>query len=243
MITSQDYRQIIRQLMWFFEGKKGQILRVWRRKMREASMAQEYETAAKYRNQLFALEHIRDIALIQREDREVIPQAEIGGIDLRGRIEAYDISNISGTSAVGSMVVFEDGRPRKDQYRKFKIKTVVGANDVGMLEEVLRRRLSRARLHPYAWSLPVLMVIDGGEGQVRGAQRVLSEAGLKIPVIGIAKGPDRKQDRLVYDRTDKKLLAIAERGKLLFQRVRDEAHRFAVRYHRTLRKLGSGLES
>ena len=242
-ITSQDYRQIIRQLMWFFEGKKGQILRAWRRKMREASMAQEYETAAKYRNQLFALEHIKDIALIQREDREVIPQAEIGGIDLRGRIEAYDISNISGTSAVGSMVVFEDGKPRKDQYRKFKIKTVAGANDVGMLEEVLYRRLARARRCPHAWPLPVLMVIDGGEGQVRGAQRALSEAGFKIPVLGIAKGLDRKQDRLVYDRTDKKLLAIAERGKLLFQRARDEAHRFAVRYHRTLRKLVSGLES
>jgi len=235
VITPKEYRRIIQQLLWFFEGKKGNILRALRKQMQQAAKAQDYETAAKVRNQINALEHIQDIALIQREDREVIPQTQAGGIDLHGRMEAYDISNISGTSAVGSMVVFEKGKPAKDQYRKFKIKTVRGANDVGMLEEVLRRRLSRARLYPHAWPLPVLIIIDGGEGQVHRAQHVLSETGFTIPVIGIAKGFDRKQDRLVYDRTDPQLLAVAERGKDIFQRARDEAHRFAISYHRKLR--------
>lgn len=234
-ITPKEYRKIIQQLLWFFEGKKGQILRAMRRAMKQAAYAQDFEQAVKYRNQISALEHIQDIALIQREDREVIPEVVAGGIDLHGRMEAYDISNISGTSAVGSMVVFENGKPAKDQYRKFKIKTVRGADDVGMLEEVLRRRLTRARLYPHAWPLPVLMVIDGGEGQVHRAQDVLSEMGLSIPLIGIAKGFDRKQDRLVYDRTNLRLLAVAERGKEIFQRARDEAHRFAIDYHRKVR--------
>jgi len=103
------------------------------------------------------------------------------------------------------------------------------------MEEVMRRRLRRAELYPKAWPLPELMVIDGGEGQVARVERVMQEMGVSVPMIGIAKGPDRKQDRLVYNRKDEKLLAIAERGKVLFQRVRDEAHRFAVKYHRQLR--------
>ncbi|HBK33915.1 TPA: hypothetical protein DEP34_04790 [Candidatus Uhrbacteria bacterium] len=234
-ITPKEYRKIIQQLLWFFEGKKGRILRTVRTAMKQAAHTQDFEQAVKYRNQISALEHIQDIALIQREDREVVPQTEVGGIDLHGRIEAYDMSSISGTSAVGSMVVFENGKPAKDQYRKFKIKTVRGVNDVGMLEEVLRRRLAHAHLHPHAWPLPILIVIDGGEGHMLRAQNVLSEMGFFVPLIGIAKGFDRKQDRLVYDRTNPRLLAVAERGKEIFQRARDEAHRFAIQYHRKVR--------
>ena len=165
-----------------------------------------------------------------------LPFAKIvpmGYYDLNGRIEAYDISNISGTSATGSMVVFVDGKPSKDLYRKFKIRTVKGSNDFAMMEEVMRRRLSR--LGQKGWDAPVVMVIDGGEGQVSVVQKVMDELGVRVPMIGIAKGFDRKQDRFVYDRGDVELHRLATRGKEIFQKARDEAHRFAVSYHRVLR--------
>ncbi|HBK34583.1 MAG: Excinuclease ABC subunit C [Candidatus Uhrbacteria bacterium GW2011_GWE2_40_58] len=234
VIEKKSYRKMIRQLMLFFEGKKKKLLKEWKKDMERFASERKFEQAARLRNQIFSLEHIQDIALIQKEDRKLI-QESTTGMDLEGRIEAYDISNISGTSAVGSMVVFEKGKPCKDQYRKFRIKTVQGSNDVGMLEEVIRRRLRRASIYPLAWPLPELMIIDGGEGQVSRVKEVLKEAHLSVPVIGIAKGPDRKQDRLVFDRTDQALLQVAERGKELFQHARDEAHRFAVNYHRQLR--------
>jgi excinuclease ABC subunit C len=190
------------------------------------------------------------VALITREDVE-LPMTKTSEtfIDLDGRIEAYDISNISGTSAVGSMTVFEHGKPAKQKYRLFKIKTVIGANDYAMLEEVLTRRLRRAQLQPKAWPLPQLMVIDGGEGQVAVAKRAMKKflqaTAYKlplIPIIGIAKGFDRKQDRLVYDRHDVELARVATAGKEIFQKVRDEAHRFAVSYHQKLRSRTSGIK-
>ena len=142
-ISRSDYRKIIRHFILFFHGKKLQIVREIKRAMIDAAKRHAFEEAAVLRNRLFALEHIKDVALISREDVELPFTSSVpsGSIDLRGRIEAYDISNISGTSATGSMVVFEDGRPSKSLYRKFKIKTVHGANDVAMLEEVMRRRV------------------------------------------------------------------------------------------------------
>ncbi|MBM5789833.1 hypothetical protein FJZ23_01970 [Candidatus Parcubacteria bacterium] len=234
-IGRHAYRRIMRQLILFFEGKKQRLVRAMEREMKKAADALRFEEAAAIRRQWDALQHIQDVALIAREDVELPYARSAAGISLHGRIEAYDISNISGTSAVGSMVVFEEGRPVKEKYRRFRIKTVAGTNDVAMLEEVLRRRLARARTAASAWPLPELMVIDGGEGQVNRARMVLEEMGIVLPVMGIAKGFDRKQDRLVFDRTDAELQRVAKRGKELFQRARDEAHRFAVRYHRTLR--------
>ncbi|MFA4845151.1 MAG: UvrB/UvrC motif-containing protein [Patescibacteria group bacterium] len=268
-ISRQDYRRVIKQLILFFDGKKAKLECELKKEMTRAAKDLRFEEAAALRRRLTALEHIQDIALISREDHE-LPFAQErtdGSINLQGRIEAYDISNISGTSAVGSMVVFVEGKPAKSLYRKFKIKTVKGANDVACMEEVMRRRLKRAfppaRLpagalakagggppeRPFdgragikgggsvlrGWELPELMVIDGGEPQVNRVQEVLDELGVTVPILGIAKGFDRKQDRLVYDHTNKDLQRVATRGKELFQRARDEAHRFAVKYHRTLR--------
>ncbi|MBI2475350.1 excinuclease ABC subunit UvrC [Candidatus Uhrbacteria bacterium] len=227
-ISKKDYRAIIRQLILFFEGKKKEIIRQIERDMKLASKELRFEKAAELKRHLFALEHIQDIALISKDDIDN---------DSQGRIEAYDISNISGTSAVGSMVVFEEGKPSKKQYRKFKIKTVKGSNDVAMLEEVLRRRLLRAKNFPNAWSLPQVIIIDGGEGQVNRARKILEEMNIIIPVVGIAKGFDRKQDRFVFDHTNLELLSLVNRKKELLQRARDEAHRFAVQYHRKLRDV------
>lgn len=241
-ISKKDYRAIIRQLVLFFDGKKKRLLRSMEKHMKKAADELRFEDAVAIRRHIFALQHIQDIALISREDVDLpysMTPSLNHSITLSGRIEAYDISNISGTSAVGSMVVCEDGKPAKDKYRKFKIRTVKGSNDVAMLAEVMRRRMARARTSPNAWPLPELMVIDGGEGQVRRVQEVMDEMGFAVPIVGIAKGFDRKQDRLVFDRGNMELQRVAKRGKELFQCARDEAHRFAVQYHRTLRSKQS----
>lgn len=242
-ISAKDYKQVIKDLILFFEGHKEVLVKRLEKEMKLLAAEKHFEEAAVVRNRLFQLQHIQDVAFISKEDVDLpfAPRAAATDIDILGRIEAYDISNISGTSAVGVMTVFIDGRPAKDQYRKFKIKTVQGANDFAMMNEVLRRRLIRAIKYPQAWPLPEVLVIDGGLGQVGEARAVLKELNLEVPVIGLAKGFDRKQDRLVFDRNDKKLLAVAERGKEIFQKVRDEAHRFSVKYHRVVRAKTSGI--
>ncbi|MBT3230805.1 excinuclease ABC subunit UvrC [Candidatus Uhrbacteria bacterium] len=235
-IDKRTYRKYMKQLITFFEGGRARLLAQLKREMKKYAKEERFEMAEIARRKVFALEHIQDIALITKEDFELpysAPQEFM--FDLDGRIEAYDISNISGTSSVGSMVVFEDGQPVKSKYRKFKIKTVDGPNDVAMMEEVIRRRLNRAKSAPKAWELPQVMIIDGGKPQVNRVKLILKEMNIDIPVIGIAKGFDRKQDRLVFDRTNIELSRVAAAGKELFQKARDEAHRFAVAYHRKLR--------
>ena len=246
-ISKKDYRKIIRQLIQFFEGKKTSIVKQMMREMRRAALAKDFELAAGLRNKINALEHINDVALITREDDwDLIPtlgtRPETSDhINVLGRVEAYDIANISGTSNVASMVVFENGQPNKAAYRKFKIKSFDGANDVAAMEEVLRRRLNRITTSSATWPAPDIMVIDGGEGQVNRVKDVLAELGFAIPIIGIAKGFDRKQDRLVYDESNPELRRIAESSKEILQRARDEAHRFAGAYHRVLRSQNSGI--
>jgi excinuclease ABC subunit C len=239
-ISQREYIRYIRQLITFFDGKKLKLERELEREMKKAAKELRFEDAAVYRRRLGALQHIQDIALLSKEDHDLpfSREAQDGTINLEGRIEAYDISNISGTSASGSMVVFEEGKPAKDKYRKFKIRSVVGPNDVAMMEEMMRRRVARASRASKAsrgWELPEIMVIDGGLPQVNRVQAVLDELGVKVPIVGIAKGFDRKQDRLVFDRSNEELARVVVRGKELFQKARDEAHRFAVRYHRELR--------
>lgn len=236
-ISKAEYRKIIRQLMQFFEGKKTSILLQMTREMKRAALAKDFERAAGLRNKINALEHVNDVALITRDD-DWDGGMEIGGLQ---RVEAYDIANISGTSTTASMVVFERGQPKKSAYRKFKIKGFEGANDVAAMEEVIRRRLNRLRTSPATWPKPDVMVIDGGEGQVNRVKEVCVEFGVDIPVIGIAKGFDRKQDRLVYDESNATLREIATSQKEILQKARDEAHRFAGAYHRVLRSRNSGI--
>jgi excinuclease ABC subunit C len=258
-ISKMNYRKIIRQLMKFFAGKKEQVVRQMTREMKTAALKKDFERAVDLRNKVFALEHINDVALITRDDdwdlasvvSPSLPRRGQGGgvhVNVLGRIEAYDIANISGTSNVASMVVFQGGQAVKTEYRKFRIKSFDGANDVGAMEEVIRRRL--ARITPSdsplargrdAWPKPDLFIIDGGEGQVNRVKEVMKEMGVEIPTIGIAKGFDRKQDRLVYDESNPELRRIAESSKEILQRARDEAHRFAGAYHRVLRSRNSGI--
>jgi len=214
-ISSADYRRNIRGVRMILSGKKKKLLVDLEKEMRRTSSRLDFEEAENIRRQIFGLRHIQDVALLSEENQERKTEQ---------RIEGYDISNISGRSATGSLAVFIGGKPAKNEYRLFKIRTFDTPNDIAMLREILRRRFRNN------WPLPVLILVDGGEGQVRAATEEVSEAGLNIPVVGLAKGPTRKADRLVGSQPE----GI---NRWLLLALRDEAHRFALRYHKKLRSV------
>ena len=154
------------------------------------------------------------------------------------RIEAFDISNISGFESVGSMIVYEKGKPKRSDYRKFKIKWVKGANDYASMEEVLTRRFQRALDDDDGFTcLPDLIMMDGGRGQVNIALRVLEQLKIKIPVCGMVKD-DYHRTRGLYYNNEELAIDRNSEGFKLITRIQDEAHRFAIEYHRLLRSKG-----
>ena len=155
------------------------------------------------------------------------------------RIECYDISNFQGAESVASMVVFEEGSPRTGEYRRFRIRTVEGANDFASHQEVLRRRFRNTKSgeegteEERRWAMPDLVIVDGGRGQVSAAFEALTEMGLgDLPLAGLAK---EREELILPDRADPVLLPVTSQALYLVQRLRDEAHRFAITYHRSLR--------
>lgn len=186
--------------------------------------------------------------MVLSKDREQIKREEgrtIGAVkeieDWLGlkdivRMEAYDISNISGFESVGSMVVYEKGKPKRSDYRKFKIKWVQGPNDYASMEEVLTRRFTHESKGEYdSFSiLPDLILMDGGRGQVNIARKVLGELGIDIPVCGMVKD-DNHRTRGVYFNNVEIPIDTSGEGFHLVTRIQDEAHRFAIEYHRSLR--------
>ena len=212
----KEYMENIKNIKKLFEGKKKNILKDLQERMEKAAEKKEYEKAGKIKKQIGALQHIQDIALIKNDDIKKTNKNK------EERIEGYDISNISGKLAAGSMVVFYGNKPDKSEYRKFKIRTVKKANDVGMMKEVLERRFKNT------WPLPDLILVDGGKPQVNTAKRVLEKEGLGIPVVGIAKGKERKKNEIIGDKK--------QINKKTLIKVRDEAHRFALKYHKKLRQ-------
>jgi excinuclease ABC subunit C len=155
------------------------------------------------------------------------------------RVEAFDISTLQGTNTVASMVVLEDGLPRRSEYRRFKIKTVEGQDDFASMEEILRRRftaylrdLRRGEQQGRFSYPPALVLIDGGAGQLGRAVKVLTELGLDIPVVGLAK---RMEEVYLPGQAEPLRLPRDAEALYLLQQVRDEAHRFAITYHRNLR--------
>lgn len=189
-------------------------------------------------------------------------QEELDLPALPSRIECYDISNIQGTSSVGSMVVFVDGHPRPQEYRRFRIKSVTGANDFASMAEILRRRFRRAReqvlqatgadapavdtgappasVDESFAALPDLVIIDGGKGQLSAVLDVMREMGVKqIPTVGLAK---QHEEIYVKDLSEPVVLPRSSQALYLVQRIRDEAHRFAITYHRGVRSK-AGMQS
>ena len=192
-----------------------------------------------------ALENAR---MVLSKDRERIKREEgrtIGavheveewlGLKNVVRMEAYDISNISGFESVGSMVVYEKGRPKRSDYRKFKIKWVQGPNDYASMEEVLTRRFtheSNGEFDSFA-RLPDLILMDGGRGQVNIALKVLNDLGIRIPVCGMVKDDHHRTRGLYFNNVEIPIDTSSE-GFRLITRIQDEAHRFAIEYHRSLR--------
>ena len=193
----------------------------------------------------------QDKERIRREEGRTIGAVkEIGsllGLDHVDRMEAFDISNISGFANVGSMVVFEKGKPKRSDYRKFKIKTVSGPDDYACMREVLTRRfvhgmeeqkeLEEKNFESALGSFtkfPDLLLMDGGKGQVNIALQVLEELGLTIPVCGMVKDDNHNTRGLYYNNEEIEISRSSEGFKLI-TRIQDEAHRFAIEYHRSLR--------
>jgi excinuclease ABC subunit C len=189
-----------------------------------------------------AAQSLREHLLSQRSKDRILAnlQEELALGNLPRRIEAFDISTIQGSDSVGSMVTFENNRPDKRGYKRFRIKGVVGQDDFGMMAEVIRRRYSS----PDMGELPDLIVIDGGKGQLNAALEVLMELGIEGPdVVGLAKarsgdeGAEREFERVFLPgESEPVILPPASAGTHLVARVRDEAHRFAIEYHRKLRE-------
>ncbi len=238
---------------WLGQRRGGPVtIEVPQRGRKRALVTQLAETAAQ------ELEQLRIQADYDRSRTEPMLAALAEALDLETppkRIECYDVSNIQGDSAVGAMVVFEDGSPRNDHYRHFKIKFVPGPNDFAMLQEVLRRRLERlesAQRREEAddvgdrsfTSRPDLILIDGGKGQLSAALEVLESAGYAdIPTFALAK---EREEIFAPGRAEPIMQEKSSPGMFLVQRIRDEAHRFAITHHRKVRSrkaLTSPLDS
>ncbi|MCH4038528.1 MAG: excinuclease ABC subunit UvrC [Lachnospiraceae bacterium] len=185
----------------------------------------------------------RDRERLQREELRttgaVKEIADLLGIQKADRMEAFDISNISGFESVGSMIVYEKGKPKRTDYRKFKIRTVQGPNDYASMEEVLTRRFRRAEEQsPGFTRLPDLLLMDGGRGQVHIAEQVLRDTGFSfIPVAGMVKD-DYHRTRGIWFHDREIPIDKNSEGFKLITRIQDEAHRFAITYHRQLRSKG-----
>jgi excinuclease ABC subunit C len=247
--AKKKYRKNMFRLRDILSGKATSVIATMEKEMKELAKAEQFEEAASLRNQIQALKSILtkryDPAVYVQSDSMVdeIFQREIQELStvlkpyyphIQGlsRIECFDISNTMGTHASASMVVATNGRIDKNEYRKFKIKRENTPNDVAMMAEALKRRFTHKE-----WKLPDLIVIDGGKSQVSVAKRTLSQMNdqiCPIPIIGLAK---REEEIIVPLNEGWKILRLpfSNEGLKLLQRLRDEAHRFAITYHKLLR--------
>ena len=188
------------------------------------------------RNARDALEQERVRWLADRGKTETALRELADALGLEGppkRIECYDVSHVQGTSVVSSMVVFEDGRPAKHAYRRFRAKITDRNDDFANMHDTLRRRFQRLASDGEGWPVPDLVMLDGGKGQLAAGQAALSDAGLlQIPIAALAK---EREELFVPSRPDPIALPRTSQGLYLVQRIRDEAHRFAVTYHQKVR--------
>lgn len=226
------YRKLINNVCWIFEGRKDRVYRNLKKEMEALTQQQAYEAAAKVRDQLRALGALysgtSDINYYKEAEQL---QRALGLERLPERIETFDISNTMGQQAVGSMVSFAYGKPDKRQYRRFRIKTVDGIDDFRMMAEVVRRRYTRLKKEQRL--LPDLIVVDGGKGQLSAAVAELKILKIDVPIVSLAK---REEEIFQPHKKNPVRLNKMSLGLQLLQRMRDEAHRFAITYHRSLRQ-------
>lgn len=256
----EDYRANLRKLMAVIQGKRQTIVREIEREMKRAAKAKNFESAAKLRNQLFALQGLsKQVVFSDKEFQDISKDHALSElVDLLSlqkfpqRIEGYDISHMSGRDVVASMVVFTNGVSDKSEYRKFKV--TQKNNDFHNMHQTITRRLSEKNIK--AWGRPNLVLIDGGKGQLDAAIRARDERGQQeLPFIGLAKreeqiviqkgksGVSLNESELhrlggfITESQDFLLINVPHSSNLvkLLQRIRDESHRFAVSYHSTLK--------
>lgn len=242
-ISQTEYKSRVAEAVAFLQGERPGYIKRLKQEMETAAAERDYEQAAVLRDTIRMIRQTIEQKIRAPKSLEVKREEAKSGIDELKRelglacrprlIECYDISNISGTLSVGSMVCAVDGRPHRNRYRHFRIKTVEGADDPRSMAEVIGRRVKRALLE--GKDLPDLIVCDGGITQVRAAgARMNSFPGIEIPVIGLAK----KFEEIVRDidgRQDILRLPRDSKALVVLQNLRDEAHRFAITYHRNLR--------
>ncbi len=259
--TIDDYRRNLRQLMSYLRGNRVAIIKKIEEDMKIAAKNQQFELAASLRNKLRELQSLKkQVIFSDREFMDISKDRGLQGLaDLLSlseaprRIEGYDISHMSGTDTVASMVVFSGGIPNKAEYRKFKMR-IPGNNDFAHMNEVITRRLSPKNIK--SWGLPSLFLIDGGKGQLGAAITARDIAGKKIPMIGLAKREEEivvskndpytnfipqvaiKLQFVVSESDDFYLIRLPSNTDIvkLLQRIRDESHRFAVSYHTVLKR-------
>lgn len=242
----KEYKKNLRHLIQFFEGNTKEIIKELEKDRERESKKENFEEASNIQKKINAISLITSpnhnpfefeqnpnlrYELRTKELANLMEALNANGVGVKklDRIECYDISNISGKFATGSMVVFTNGEKDSSNYRRFKIKRppVVVPNDFAMMREVIKRRLTHSE-----WGRPDLIVVDGGKGQISSASKALFESDSDdIPLIGIAK----KEELLIT--TDFKVIRLPKNspGLTLVRRIRDEAHRFAITYHRKLR--------
>lgn len=239
-IEKQEYNKIINRLSKFLDGKKEQVISDLQKEMDKLSKNLEYEKALNIKKTIEGINYLTEANNIQgylenpnfAEDQNRLAlislKKDLNLAKLPERIECFDISNISGKFATGAMVVLTEGDIDKSQYRKFKIRLKVKPNDVGMLKEMVERRFKHSE-----WSLPDLILVDGGIAQTRAVNFQISNSKFQIPVFGLAKRME-----WLYSPEGKIIkLSRSSKSLRLLQKIRDEAHRFAITYHRKLRSI------
>ena len=260
--TLEDYRRNLKNLMSYLRGNRTALMKQIEKDMKLAASNEDFEKAAALRNKLVELKSLKkQVIFSDREfmdlskDKGLLGLAQLLSLPTPPqRIEGYDISHMSGTDNVASMVVFKNGIPEKAAYRKFKMR-LKGNNDFAHMQEVISRRLSQKNIAN--WGVPNLLLIDGGKGQLRAAIKARDEKQKTIAVIGLAK---REEEIIIYNKDDHTALNSAAAATdldiqlketddfsivrlpqtndivKLLQRIRDESHRFAVSYHSTLKQ-------
>lgn len=226
-ITEKEYKETITNIVRFFRGEKKLIIKDLEKRMKTLAKVREFEKAGELKRQIFALNHIHDIALIKNDSTKDYKLST-----KNFRVEAYDIAHFAGKDVVGVMTVVENSVINKSQYRKFKINPSsrakfvtgqVGNNDIASLKQVLRRRLNHDE-----WLLPNLIVVDGGVAQKNAAESILDEFGYKIPIVAVTKNEYHKPKNILGERE-----YLKYESEILL--ANSESHRYGIGYHRSKR--------
>ncbi len=231
----KQYKNNIKNLKLFFEGKKKSVISNLRKEMKSFAQNKEFEKAGEIKKRIFAIEHINDVALIKEDTTQkyenfsrFTPKGPYTDknfhISVLSRIEAYDVAHMGGKNMVGVMTVIENSEIKKSEYKKFIIKTQIDSNDTGALEEILSRRFRHTE-----WGLPDLIVLDGSTAQMNVAKRVLNRYQYKIPIVAVVKDDKHKVKAIMGNEE------IINKNKKSILLANSESHRFAITYHKQKR--------